>query len=107
MVTPAVTPTVTLSTTPMVDSAVEVPLPPARVQGMPRQGMPSHCASRQPRAAARLGLVDEDVSAFESMLFGYHPRTGRLLTGVRGEGRKKRPRQECLPWMRELFPLST
>ena len=55
MVTPAVTPTVTLSTTPMVDSAVEVPLPPARVQGMPRQGMPSHCASRQPRAAAPLG----------------------------------------------------
>jgi len=30
MVTQAVTPTVTLSTTPMVDSAVEVPLPPAR-----------------------------------------------------------------------------
>lgn len=40
MVTPMVTPTVTLSTTPMVDNAVEVPLPPARGQGMPRQGMP-------------------------------------------------------------------
>ena len=38
MVTPTVTPTVTLWT-PMVDNAVEVPLPQARGQ-MPRQGMP-------------------------------------------------------------------
>ena len=55
MVTQAVTPTVTLSTTPMVDSAVEAPLPPARGQGMPRRGMPSHCASRQPHPPRALG----------------------------------------------------
>ena len=95
MVTPAVTPTVTLSTTPMVDSAVEVPLPPARGQGMPRRGMPSHCASRQPRAAARLGLVHEAKTFQPSWMRGLviTPARGACLRGCaerdekRGRGR--------------------
>ena len=98
MVTPTVTPAVTLSTTPMVDSAVEVPLPPAR-------GQPCLATRR-----ARTFQLDD--SACPAWLVWLSPArrllTGTLtylLTGVRGEGRKKRPRHKCLPWMRELFPL--
>ena len=73
MVTPAVTPTVTLSTTPMVDSAVEVPLPPARGQGMPRQGMPCHCASGTKTFQPWRGLLPVHLLS---------PPHGRLLTAL-------------------------
>ena len=51
MVTPTVTPTVTLWT-PMVDNAVEVPLPQARGR-MPRQGMSQGMPCPQTNVSAR------------------------------------------------------